>query len=176
MIAKVNFYRIFILAISKSKIKLNSNINFQIVFVLLGVSTLATAFGVRGRPGKSNTQHHVLEEVIREPQSYQQAVKVVEETPIRVSYQKETVREPVREPVRSYGSYSSAGAPGRSSSSYSKMEEEEELRLIEEQNRSAQYEFASAVDDGIMDQSHIRQEKREGNKVSDLPQNIISIL
>jgi len=55
--------------------------------------------------------------------------------------------------------------------SHKELEEEalqqaENEKIAQEQSRNAKYSFAAAVDDGIMDHSHVREESREGNKVT----------
>jgi hypothetical protein len=75
------------------------------------------------------------------------------------------VRAPVRvakEPVAttSYGS-NSRGSYRASSSTY----EAEAEDTAEDQAKNAHYSFGSAIDDGIMDHSHVRQETRDGLKV-----------
>jgi len=49
--------------------------------------------------------------------------------------------------------------------SASKMKKDELDRLAEEQSKNAHYSFGAAIDDGIMDHSHIRQETRDGQRV-----------
>jgi hypothetical protein len=58
-------------------------------------------------------------------------------------------------------------APTRkqSQSSTAAVDREANERVAHEQNLNAKYTFASAVNDGIMDQSQVRQETRDGLKV-----------
>ncbi|CAL8070623.1 unnamed protein product [Orchesella dallaii] len=79
------------------------------------------------------------------PVVHKNPTRVVEKAPIRVSTHTKN------------DDY--APAPSRKT----QLEHEE---YAEEQNKNAQYSFASAVDDGIMDHSHVRQESREGKKVT----------
>ncbi|OXA62626.1 Larval cuticle protein A3A, partial [Folsomia candida] len=43
--------------------------------------------------------------------------------------------------------------------------DDERHRIEDDQAKNAKYSFGSAIDDGIMDHSHIRQETRDGLKV-----------
>lgn len=101
-------------------------------------------------PVKSYGHQAELEEVEEEPVQYKAAVKTVARTPIRV------INEPA---VSTYGSN------GYSASS-TRLDREENDRVAEEQSKSAKYSFGSAIDDGIMDHSHVRQESRENGKVN----------
>jgi len=87
------------------------------------------------------------EPIIQEEKVYKAPVRHVERQPIRVAYDEEK--------VHSRAGYESAAL---------KRERDDELQ--QDYARNAQYSFASAVDDGIMDQSHIRQETRDGLKVT----------
>jgi len=126
---------------------------FQIALILLGLTALSAAdYNLRMRPSvpvKAYGQPVAeVEEVMEEPVQYKAAVKSVVKTPIRV----------VSEPVMS--TYAATGY------SSTRQEKEQNERVAEEQSKNAKYSFGSAIDDGIMDHSHVRQESREGGKVS----------
>lgn len=97
--------------------------------------------------------------------TYKAPTRIVEQAPIRISgpasYQ---AAEEVAPPRRGYGG---AVAAKQNSRLQQQPQQEEELEHEEEEfARNAQYSFATAVDDGIQDQSQIRQETRDGTKVT----------
>lgn len=125
-----------------------------------GVSVGAGApgsFEGAGAPGAP-----ALEEIeISQPATvYKAPTRVVAQQPIRIAQPAAQYDAPAP-PRRGY-----AGAPAKQVQK-EELPEEEELTLDEEDfARNAQYSFASAVDDGIHDNSQIRQETRDGLKVT----------
>lgn len=113
--------------------------------------------------------------------------EIVPQTHVEIEEKQSVERVPVPQssyaghsPARTYGSAAAAAAMEEeydrehdhhheheheeTDEEYRAREAEDE-RINQEQAKSAQYSFASAVDDGIMDHSHVRQETRDGLKV-----------
>jgi len=119
----------------------------SVVVLLFGLVALSTA-DYNGRlrhvPVKSYGQPApVVEEaavVVEEEPVYKAAVKAVHRAPA-----------PIRVSTPDYNS--------------GYKYDEEKSRLEDDQAKNAHYSFGSAIDDGIMDHSHIRQETRDGLKV-----------
>jgi hypothetical protein len=113
------------------------------MFGFVALSTAAEySSRLRANPAKTYAQPEQVEDV-EEPVQYRAAVKSVVKAPIRVAN------------VDSYNTNTDSGY---------KYEDEDEA-IVQEQNNNAHYSFGSAIDDGIMDHSHVRQETRDGLKV-----------
>ena len=80
-----------------------------------------------------------------------------------MDHEYEEVKSSVVSSSRPSEDHSFASAPVRKVVSSATREENERVAL--EQAKSAKYAFASAVSDGIQDQSQLRQETRDGLKV-----------
>lgn len=117
--------------------------------------------GAPGAPALEEIEHHEQQPV---QVLYKAPTRVVERQPIRIAPSTYTrVSDDAPPPRRGYAGHGGPKKP------LSTEEDDEQLALEEEFNeaaRSAKYSFASAVDDGIQDQSHIRQETRDGLKVT----------
>jgi len=122
-----------------------------ILLITIGLVTLVNSAN-HGRQRFSSSSYS-QKAVDDEPEeTLEHEAKASEVAPVRhpsSSYSRQTSDEYSRTPPVSYGS------------SMKSMDED----YAEEQAKSAKYAFASAVDDGIMDQSQVRQEVRDGLKV-----------
>jgi len=134
-------------------LKASSCLLFTLFGVIAIVSVNGAGYGKARTPVRAQTPYAAVQKVLEEPIDEYDVVEEVR-VPARSSYVKQSVDD-------SY-SRTSAGSSYGSSAQY-KIDND---RIAEEQAKSAKYAFASAVDDGIMDQSQVRQETRDGLKVA----------
>ncbi|CAG7722199.1 unnamed protein product, partial [Allacma fusca] len=132
--------------------------NMKVVIVLFALLALGSCGQIRRVLKAPYNQQPVRIEVPKEeeapvPQIMSNSHAPEEEfsAPVRSSV-------PVRQKV--------AAPPTRKELEEEVMREAEEEKKVQEQNKNAKYSFAAAVDDGIMDHSHVREEQRDGSKVT----------
>ncbi len=129
---------------------------------------MTSSANIRNRPGQAQGQYQKTGAGVRlyqqeKLQPEEEIIEVEDVSPIRLtqvvktpSSYEDSYQSPRSKPQQSQ--YSNSGSTRLS-------EQREHELMAEEQAKSAQYSFASAVDDGIMDQSQVRQESRDGLKV-----------